>query len=236
MRRLWRLLRVYWRQVARTWRKPNHAGPLLLLRSLPAWLRSQGRSGLDDQYPWITFEASRRIERVLTPDSRVFEYGTGGSTLFLSARAGRVVSVENDPEWFEVVRGALAGRTNVEVLLEPGVPASEPEDAAFASRSERFSNLTFGDYVRTIDRFPDGHFDLLLVDGRARPAAFFRGQRKVRIGGTIVLDDSSRSGYASVVEAARAAGWPAFGHYGPKPYTRLFAETTVWTKTSNLGG
>jgi hypothetical protein len=236
MRTFLSLLRAYVRQVVKARRKRDHADAISMLRLLPAWLGSQGRTGLTAAYPWVTFEASRRIEAMLTHSSRIFEYGSGGSTLFLARRAASVVSVENDRAWFDVVRAAVRDLPSVELLLVPGESATVEDDGLYRSNSASYGHLSFGAYVRTIDRFPDGHFDLLLIDGRARPAAFFRGQKKVRVGGLIVLDDSDRSGYAAAVAAADAAGWPSFGRFGPKPFTPEFARTTVWTKTTELDG
>jgi hypothetical protein len=67
------------------------------IESYPALWQSlgSGRNPLDDQIPWITFEARHFVERVLTPESIVFEYGSGGSTLF-SKRVKQVISVEHD--------------------------------------------------------------------------------------------------------------------------------------------
>lgn len=234
MPRLWHLLQLYVHEAREARRTGDCVGLLDLLRDFPAWARSQGRSGVDDAYPWITFEATRELQRRLRTDWQVFEYGTGGSTMFLSSRVAKVVSVENDADWFGVVKDRFDDRPNVEVLLQAGEPAREAADAAFPSRSALFGTLTFRKYICTIDRYPDGAFDLLIVDGRARVSGFFRGHRKVRMGGAILLDDSQRSGYAAAVTAATTAGWPAVGRRGPKPFTPRFARTTIWTKTSEL--
>jgi predicted O-methyltransferase YrrM len=63
---------------------------------------------------------------------RVFEYGSGGSTLFFGERAKVLVSVEHDREWYKVLKQHLEkrGLRNVEYLL------AEPEVAESAS-SER---------------------------------------------------------------------------------------------------
>jgi beta-phosphoglucomutase-like phosphatase (HAD superfamily) len=183
----------------------------------------------------MTFEAIRLIERLMPASARVFEYGSGGSTLFFGRHSAQVVSVEHDSSWFEQVRAATAGFPNVElVLAQPRLPVDEAE-AAVASSSPAFAGQTFVDYAAVVDRFPDHHFDLLVVDGRARPSCFFRAAPKVRIGGLVVLDDSERPAYASAVAAATAAGWPERGRYGPKLSTPWFSRTTVWTKTGDLG-
>jgi hypothetical protein len=105
---------------------------------------------------------------------------------------------------------------------------------AYSLSSSGFADQTFIDYVAVADRYPDGVFDLLVIDGEARTSAFFRACRVVRIGGAILLDDSERVSYRPAVEAARRAGWPEFGRYGPKLHTPSFARTTIWTKTSEL--
>ena len=64
----------------------------------PRWFHSMlpGHSPLQDETPWITFRAIDWLDAFLKPDMDVFEYGAGGSTLYLAKRARRVVSVEHD--------------------------------------------------------------------------------------------------------------------------------------------
>ncbi|MBI5865097.1 MAG: hypothetical protein HZB38_11440 [Planctomycetes bacterium] len=84
-----------WRQSTRSLRAflrhANHQlhptiaapGALASLRYYGAWKASlDGASALDDERPWITFAATRFLERAVRPGSRVFEWGSGGSTLF----------------------------------------------------------------------------------------------------------------------------------------------------------
>jgi hypothetical protein len=227
-------MRAYRQQI----RKPRPpgvplAGRLALVRDFPAWQRSQGRSTLEAGQPWITFEATRVLRRQMPADATVFEYGSGGSTLYLAGRASELVSVEHDPTWYAEVRAAVEGRPGVQVVLAEPRPPRDGE-AIVASSSQDFVGLTFEDYVAVVERYPDHHFDLLVVDGRARPSAFFRGEPKVKVGGLILLDDSERERYGAVVAAARRAGWPEFGRFGPKPFTPWFARTTVWRKTRDL--
>lgn len=225
---------AYRREVTKPRSEVRLVGRLELLRDFLPWYRSQNRSSLDLARPWITFEAARILEKRMPAEARVFEYGSGGSTLFFARHAAQVVSVEHDPAWFAQVRDAVATFPAVEVLLaEPRPPVSD-EEADFASTSPEVAGLTFMDYVIVVDRFPNHSFDILVVDGRARPSAFFRAEPKVRVGGLVVLDDSERPRYRPAVEAAAAAGWVERGGMGPKAFTPYFARTTVWTKTRDL--
>lgn len=53
--------------------------------------------------PWTTLSFIDFIEPRLNHNLAVFEYGSGNSTLFYSARVARVVSVESDRGWFTYV-------------------------------------------------------------------------------------------------------------------------------------
>jgi hypothetical protein len=209
-------------------------GPLELARDFRGWIATQDRSGLEDGRPWITFEAERALRTLISSETRVFEYGSGGSTVFLASRVHQLVSVEHDPTWSAQVVSFVGGRAEVDVILAPPREARQASEMAYSSSSPAFAGQTFIDYVSVADRYPDGLFDLLIIDGRARTSAFFRASRVVRIGGAILLDDSERASYRPAVEAARRAGWPELGRYGPKRLTPSFARTTIWTKTSEL--
>jgi predicted O-methyltransferase YrrM len=209
-------------------------GRLALIRDFVPWYRSQGRLSLQEKLPWVTLEAARILSRRVRGSSRVFEYGAGGSTAFFGRRAAKVVSVEHDPGWFALVERAVAELPAVEVILaEPRLPRQVTEEDV-SSTSPEFKGQTFIDYVTVVDRYPAHSFDVLFVDGRARPSCFFRAEPKVRVGGLVILDDSERPAYERVVEAATAAGWREDGRYGPKLFSSHFARTSIWTKTSDL--
>jgi hypothetical protein len=218
LRRLARQTKMYVRQAPSA-----TCGRLDLLTWFPRWMRSQRRTSLDDALPWITYEAQRALERILTPEMRVFEYGTGGSTLFLAPRVAELVSVEHDPDWHAKVQARVGNRS--ELML---VPPTDEAPGDYASTDKRDQGRSFRAYAETIDRFPDGYFDLLLIDGRARSSCFRHGRAKVRAGGWILLDNSDRPEYASVISAAREAGWAEQRCAGPSGYTPYFSQTTIW--------
>ncbi len=189
-------------------------------------MRTQRRgSPLDDRFPWITFGAERHLKRILPRVSRAFEYGSGGSTLYLSERVPELVSVEHDPDWSALVGAQLASRANVRLELHPPTAG---EDPAYRSTDERYVGMTFRDYASAVGRFPDGHFDLIMIDGRARVACFRQALPKLRPGGWLVLDNSDLIEYAEILEVAQARRWMAHHHYGPGPYIPNFWRTTIW--------
>src|SRR5688572_30062529 len=56
--------------------------------------------------PWWTFHSAEVVEAHLAsrPHAWVFEWGSGASTRWLSARAAQVVAVEHDASWAAVVK------------------------------------------------------------------------------------------------------------------------------------
>ena len=196
------------------------------VRDLPTWLRSFSTNAMDDRRPWITFDAARELSRVVTPGSRVFEFGSGGSTLYFDDTVGEVVSVEHDPAWADAVRSRVSSRVTLHVV-EP--IAEEP--GIYASTDERYAGRSFRSYVETVDRYPDAYFDIVLVDGRARPASFLHAVPKLKPTGWLILDNSEREAYRDAFRIADEAGWRPSTYRGPHPYVVEFGETTIWRRT-----
>lgn len=150
--------------------------------------------------PWWTFRASDEVAAFLAknPEARVFEWGSGASTAWLSRRAGSVTSVEHDGSWAEIVRPVLPGNAAVRVI-EPR-PATG-DDGEELSEKPGFEGLDFGDYVQAVDDVDD-RFDLIVVDGRARGACFRHAIGRLAPGGVLVFDNVDRQRYRDAIAAS----------------------------------
>ena len=126
--------------------------------------------------PWfvmgsITYLEDEFLEDPYHPlEFKAFEWGSGGSTIWLSQRTKSVITLEHDREWVEKTKAELDkyGITNVALI---------------------WRQLDRG-YVEYIDSFPDEHFDIILVDGRRRSDCLAHAVPKLRCGGALVLDNS----------------------------------------------
>ena len=150
--------------------------------------------------PWWTFRASDEVAAFLRahPGARVFEWGSGASTAWLSRRAGSVTSVEHDAAWAEIVRPVLPGNAVVEVV-EP-VPATGRQGEEL-SEKPGFEGLDFTAYVDAIES-AEGAFDLIVVDGRARNACFRHAITRLAPGGVLVFDNVDRERYREAIAAS----------------------------------
>ena len=188
----------------------------------------------DAHIPWVTFEAKEWLDGYLCKNMAVFEWGTGGSTLYYAKHAGRVTSVEHNPEWHQAVQSALRheqiGNSDYFLILpQPhGLARHLPYGPhTYVSRTfDEHKGLFFWKYVRKIDEFPDGHFDLVMVDGRSRAACMHHAVRKIKKGGFLLLDNSERELYRPAMD--RLAKFDRKDFFGKGPYLVEEWQTTIW--------
>ena len=156
---------------------------------------------VDLDVPWWTYRAIDEVERWLAErprPARVFEYGSGASTVWLARRAASVCSVEHHEEFAALMLGALASIDNATLIVRPPTAARNP---AVPSAKEGYAGLDFASYVDAIDE-TDDPFDLIVVDGRARERCLDRALRRLAKDGLVVFDNSRRRRYRSAIEAA----------------------------------
>ena len=133
-------------------------------------------------FPWMAPSAVTVLEdEIIKPDFIAFEWGSGGSTLWLAHRCKSVVTIEHDLGWFGKVSADL-DNCKVEHVEMHYVPKDS-------------GSHEYDDYAKTILEFPDDVFDLVFVDGRNRAECVKRAVPKVKPGGYLVLDDAQREEY-----------------------------------------
>jgi predicted O-methyltransferase YrrM len=129
--------------------------------------------GYRPSLPWIPVTARRSIEKLLSKDCKVLEFGSGMSTVWLARRTSFVHSIEHDKQWFTSVTALLKER-----VLEDVVKYDlRPETAAYADLSA----------------YPDGFFDLCIIDGIHRDQCSEQAVAKIKSGGYIYLDNSDNT-------------------------------------------
>ena len=169
-------------------------------RWLPRWLTTLGPGGstLSAGLPWIPVPAIEWLDGWLQPHHVVFEYGSGGSTRFFRTRAGRVTSVEHDERWCARVFAHLDAdgpsqdehQLNwVPAPVRDGAPPPY-DDQHFTSEVPIDADRDFKAYVQSIEAFGPEAFDLVFVDGRARPSCLRVARAAVRRGGYLMLDNA----------------------------------------------
>lgn len=183
--------------------------------------------------PWWTYDAIEVVAAFLTSRDRprVFEYGSGASTVWLAKRAQHVTSVDHHAAWVDRLRPRLGKLGNVTLeLIEPDAVADP--DPRFHSRKEGYRGRSFRHYVEAIAR-AEPPFDLIVIDGRARPACLAEAMRHLAKDGMIVFDNSHRPRYR---EALIGCGLTRSVMRGLVPSLPFPDETTLLRPTELLPG
>lgn len=145
-------------------------------------------------------EAVGKISEFLMgrPKAKILEFGSGGSTIWLSSYDVDLISIEHDQSWFSALQSKLEEQkiSNVSLLYR-----EKP-------------------YFKIADEFPDHHFDLILVDGRDRNECIQASLKKVKNGGLLVLDDAQRTRYRTGRNLLEA--FPSVRYHHPHRYTQIW--------------
>lgn len=229
--------------VRETLRNPGVRTPFYGLKYYSVWRKFQAadRNSVDDQMPWMSFPAVDFLKKIIRPDMHVFEYGSGGSTLFWASRVQRVISVEHDRDWFERMQQVLILRqlSNVTYLLreahhDPDYQKRDfhsPDD--YVSSDQHYAGKNFEAYVKVLDEYPDESFDVIIVDGRARPSCIKHGLKKIKRGGYLIVDNSERKYYLAPFSFNNKE-WQERTIGGPMPYLHHHSDTTFLMKRTGL--
>jgi len=208
-----------------------------LIRFFILWNKSlkSSRNALKDGSPWIVFEAKEWADSFLKKGMNIFEWGSGGSTIYIGARVKKLISVEHDHRWHSQVSSKLKemGISNcVYSLKEPKITKDswieEQVLGSYYSTDNNYKNLNFKDYCTAINSFEDSFFDLVIVDGRARLSCIYHAIDKVKRGGYLLLDNSERKEYFMGINLLK--DWERKDFYGPGPYNLEFWQTSIFKK------
>ncbi|WP_181802888.1 O-methyltransferase [Streptomyces shenzhenensis] len=201
------------------------------------WLSSM-RSGylLGKPSPWISFDAIDYLDAQPLAGAKVFEFGSGGSTLYWASRGADCVSVEHDAVWYDKLKGRLAEVPGVEYRLALPTPlmcgdasGGCDDPGSYVSSNKNYLGYSFRSYVSQIDDFPPGYFDLVMVDGRARPSCIRHAKSRLKSGGMLVVDNSDRPAYARALKELK--GFSRVSFRGAVPQLSGWGQTDIFIKS-----
>lgn len=198
--------------------------------------------------PWFTFGAIDFLERELTSDLSVFEYGGGQSTLFWSRRVGRVAGLDHDPSFGAYVTPQLPENASFKIVEEGAELPEElkqwaakspsfvdPEPTVRTYRSGQL-NQAFQAYGLEVLSYPANTFDVVIVDGMARSLSTWAAIQHFNSKGFIVFDNSDRDFYAPAYQMLEEAGYRRLDFWGLGPINPYGWCTSVFYQPSGFPG
>jgi precorrin-6B methylase 2 len=168
-----------------------------------------GPSG--EPVPWYTYSAIYFLTGRVRPEMRVFEYGSGNSTLWWAARVATVVACEHDAKWFSIMSSKM------------------PANVTYLRR-----DLADGYAAAILES--DTMFDVVVVDGRDRVASCSAGLQRLKPNGVVIWDNAERRRYTAGYKALADAGFRRLPFRGHGPINGKEWETAVFYRNDNCFG
>ncbi len=178
------------------------------------WFKSY-RAGAPVDYhgfplPWMTYSAISFLEKRLTSEMSVFEYGSGNSTLWWAEHAKKVVSCEHDKSWYQRMKQLI------------------PSNVELHQIDLEYNGL----YSRKIGEF-SGAFDIIVIDGRDRNNCAKNSLNALTTKGVIIWDNSERESYREGFDFLLENGFKRLDFDGMGPVNVYAWCTSIFYREKN---
>lgn len=158
--------------------------------------------------PWYTYPALEYLNHMNFTNLKVFEFGSGNSSLWWLSKAKSVISVEDNPEWYNKI----------------------------SSQAKKHIGLTFkyileNDKSKYINSFDATHSDIVIVDGKYRRECsehLVSFLKNGKWGGAILVFDNS-DWYPETIKMLKLSlGWVQVDFHGFGPINNYTWTTTMF--------
>ncbi|MEM6641972.1 MAG: FkbM family methyltransferase [Bacteroidota bacterium] len=164
--------------------------------------------------PWFTYASIFFLEPRISKDHKVFEFGSGHSTMYLSSKVADIVSVESEENFYKEMKPKLDSIENVEYL--------------YKSADQGLFSASINGFERS--------FDIIVVDGADRVNCAKNAVLKLKDNGVIIWDNSDRSEYNEGYELLERNGFRRIDFNGHGPIGYLEWCTSIFYRSENCLG
>ena len=161
--------------------------------------------------PWITYPAIEYLGNLDFSKEKIFEVGSGNSTIWFSKRANKIISLEEDEAWFKKMQEKTKNVINVDLLF---IEDRDIEDIYFRANE----------------------CSVIFIDGLNREKALDYITKNIEALDIkcIVVDNSELvSIYEKIQKFVLKTGWVDTEFVGFGPQNRYVWSTTVLTNPKN---
>jgi len=181
------------------------------------WFKSfKEESSIDangNPLPWMTYPAIDFLNKKITGQMSIFEYGCGYSTLWWATRTKEVIAVEHNRAWYEKMKMLTPENATINYIpLEYG-----------------------GQYSRKVSEFCN-KFDIIVIDGRDRVNCAINSLAAIKDNGVIIWDNSERKEYEEGIKFLHDHGYRRIEFIGMCPIVNYKSETSLFYKSNNVLG
>ncbi len=163
-------------------------------------------------------------------DMRVFEYGSGTSTLYFSKSVKRLVSVEYLQKRYGQVADILKHFDKMTItqakvthlFIEPvkEVFSFPYSYESYGTTDKDYYYFNFKNFVNSIKKHKK--FDIILINGRSRSSCIRESLKHIKKGGYLILNNSLRFEYTDAIQTF-------LKDYPQIDFTEGNDRTSIWT-------
>lgn len=154
--------------------------------------------------PWYTYPATEFLSHLDWTQFKVFEYGSGNSTLWWSKRAKHITSVENDEAWYKKIKDSLKTKNAIYHLEK---------------KQSKYISMASND------------FDIFIVDGSYRRECIKHlvNLKKGRTALALMIILDNADWYPKSVRfLQKKLGWLQIDFHGFAPINRYTMSTSIF--------
>ena len=156
--------------------------------------------------PWMNYSLIYFLKRKLNSQIRLFEYGSGSSTVFYSKLVKEIYSLEHDKDFFNFIK-----QYPLKNLI------LEEDQTKYPQKILDFEYL----------------FDVIVIDGIKRCQCLDYALKKLSPTGVIIFDDTDRKSYWKKIEPLLEENFKELTFVGIKPGEVALAQTTILYREDN---
>ena len=161
--------------------------------------------------PWFTYPSIKFLEERLNHDLKVFEFGSGHSTLWFKDKVKSIISVEHHQGWFNKMKPVLNENQTVTYL---------------------YRQLENHSYSTSVLDYKE-EFDVIILDGRNRVECCLNSIQALTKQGIIIWDNSDRAKYSKGYNFLVSQGFKRLDFWGLGPINSYSWCTSIFYKDNN---
>ena len=164
----------------------------------------------EEPIPWFTYPFIEFLKKRVNKNLKVFEYGSGNSTIWFAKRVDSIISVEHNEKWYNKIKDLIP--PNAKVLFNN-----------FQKENE---------YHQIIKSIPE-KFDIIIVDAIDRINCLKVAKDHLSEKGVIILDNSNRKEYSEGINYLLNHNFKKIDFVGMTSSITTSSATTIFYKTDN---
>ncbi len=176
--------------------------------------------------PWYAFEAIEFLKNNLNKNHIIFEFGCGASTLFFVSKAKKVVSLESNRQWFEIVTSRL--KISGDFLLEKNYFSNA--NCEIFLMEDALDRDEYQHFAQNYSQKNNIKFDFLIVDSLKRYECAKNSFEAIKSDGYLILDDSERPNYRKIFDFLQQNNFSFEDFIGIAPAQLRIKKTTFFRR------